>query len=67
MTAFEHIIAETQPECTGVVETLGVSMGVTEMSSVQHRLMNTSEKDTLEVLSLILARPFNTTSKKRDS
>ena len=61
MTAFLHVRAETRTNCTGVVETPAVSMVVAEMPSVQNRLIATSKKDTLEVVGLILARPFYTT------
>ena len=82
MMAFVHVRAETQPDCTGVAETLDVCMvvaempsictGVTEMSLycnivtgtaplVQKKingLLTTSEKETFELVGLILESHF---------
>ena len=59
-----RVRAETQLDCKGVTETPDVSMEVAEIPSVQNCLMSIPEKDTLEVVGSILARPFYTTSEK---
>ena len=74
MTAFVGVRAETHPNYTGLGETPDVCVGVAEMLSVWPRrkqratrllvqfwqdIFNTiQEKETLEVVGSIMARPF---------
>ena len=58
MTAFVRVRKETQPNRTGVEDTPATFVGVAEMPSVQKLLMNTSEKETLEVVGSIMVSPF---------